>query len=202
MAFPIEALRGRHLSDLELHDAYFEPTSLFETRLHNCRFIHCRFERLEVSADTRVDATLQDCSCGSLLRLERDDQLFDPGQILSALQHYGFRVVSTQGAEVPTDEPEPDDEIVLLQRVLRMFLRGTQLNESFLRTKLGSRGTHFVDHVLPEELIRAGVLEEVGYKGAGTDRRYKIRVPMTAIQEALTKSRGDFAEFLAAISAR
>jgi hypothetical protein len=200
MTFPSDALRARKLTGLTVKGGYFEPTSLEGAELHACSFIRCRFERLEIGLNMRVSATLEDCECGSLLRLDRDDQLFDPAQIVQALAQYGFTVKPAKQLSLATDISEPDEETVLLERALRIFLRATQVNESVLRLKFGSRASDFADRVLPA-LLKAGVLEEIPYKGSGVERRFKVGVPMHRVQQALAASKGKFDSFLAEVSA-
>jgi hypothetical protein len=199
MGFPPEALRNLTLHGVVICDAYFQATSLAGTVLTGCHFIRCRFERLETSEDVQVEATLEDCEFGSLLRAERDDHLFEPGQVLAALRGYGFSVVAPRQEQLPLQAVESDEEILLLERVLRVFLRANHVNESVLRMKLGSRATYFLDEVLPT-LLRAGVLQSVPYKGSGSDRRFKVGVQMHRIQEALVRAGGSFERFVRAMN--
>jgi hypothetical protein len=115
------------------------------------------------------------------------------------LAQYGFTVQAAKQPVPAADISEPDEETVLLERALRIFLRATQVNESVLRLKFGSRASHFSDHVLPG-LLKAGVLEEIPYKGSGVERRFKVGVPMHRVQQALAASKGNFDAFLSEIS--
>jgi hypothetical protein len=92
--------------------------------------------------------------------------------------------------------PKPDEELWLIERVFRVFMRSTQVNESVFRMRLGVKANTFVDRILPD-LLRLGVLEQVQYLGAGSQRRFKSGVPMSRVQQALAECRGDYGRFLA-----
>ncbi len=201
MNFPADVLRGRQLRQVHIKDSYFQPTALERCRLERCRFLNCRFERLEIGRDAAIDAVLQDCEIGSLLRSDHDDQLYDPRLIKSSLASYGFAIVETEQPALPLDVREPDEDSRLLERVLRIFLRSNQVNESVIRMRLGVRANYFLESQL-SDLLRTGVLEIIPYRGSGEQRRFKLGVEMHRIQEALARSGGDFAAFLRSIERR
>lgn len=198
MNFPEDALRRRTLSGLTVREGYFQASSLAGATLRNCTFVNCRFERLELSPDCHIEAVLDRCDVGSVMRVDRDDQLFDPSQIKLALQQYGFTLRDDQQAPLPLQTREPDVELWLVERVIRIFLRANQVNEDVIRMKLGVRAGQFVDDVLPG-LVRVRVLEEIPYLGAGAQRRFRLRVPMQRLQDALTQCGGDYQRFLAIV---
>lgn len=195
MHFPSDSLKGLKLKQIEFVDCHFQPTSLAKTELSDCSFQGCRFERIEVEAGNAIKATLSNCQVDSLTRIDRDDQLFDPAQIRTALARYGFSVVD----DVPeTERPvaaEPDEETKTLERALRAFMRSTQVNESVFRLRLGVKANLFQDRILPD-LLQVGVLEPVPYLGSGVQHRYRMRVTMSAVEEALAASGGQYQVFL------
>ncbi len=196
LTFPADSLEGARLHDITFVDCYFHPSPLKGTQLRGCVFQRCRFERLELAGETDVQAVLDDCEIGALVR-EDDGQVFDPGQIASALAGLGFTFAERGQRELPLTSDEPNEELLLLQRALRVFMRSTQVNEAVLRMRLGVRkATAFLDGMLPD-LIRAGILQEVQYRGAGSGRRYGVAVGMHRIQEALAACEGDYGRFLA-----
>jgi hypothetical protein len=73
------------------------------------------------------------------------------------------------------------------------------VNEQVIRTKLGVKASQFIDEVLPR-LLAAGVLEEIPYQGHGTQRRFRLRVRMEQLHEALVKCGGDFQVFVGLVS--
>jgi hypothetical protein len=199
MIFPEDALRGRSLSRVVIRDSYFQTSSLAGTRLDACTFENCHFERLECAADTNVSSLLLGCDVSMLVRLDRDEQFFDPSQIRVQLTQVGFTVQGAEQENLPLNVAEPDDHLRLVERVLRVFLRANQVNEQVIRTKLGVKASQFIDEVLPR-LLAAGVLEEIPYQGHGTQRRFRLRVRMEQLHEALVKCGGDFQVFVGLVS--
>jgi hypothetical protein len=193
MAFPVESLRARKLDHLRVVQATFQATSLLETSLTRCHFTQCRFERLEVESPGKIEATMEACRIVSLFDVDSDAQLFDPRLIRLTLSECGFEFAEPEppASEMPTLE----DDLRLAERGLRTFSRATEANSSFMRMRLGNRGNRFVDKIVPE-LVRAGVLQRVHYHGSGVQERYRMAVPMSAIQEALANCGGSYAEFL------
>jgi hypothetical protein len=199
MSFPEDALRGRSLSDLAIRDSYFQATSLAGSRLTRCRFHNCRFERLEVHADTQVTVILQGCEIAMLVRVERDEQIFDPAQIRSLLARLGFEVQGLDQEKLPLDPAEHDEELWLVERVMRTFLRANQVNEDLIRAKLGVKAAQFFDDVLPR-LLKAGMLELIPYLGHGSQRRFRMRVQMQKLHDALAECGGNFERFLSLVA--
>ncbi len=197
MVFPEDALRGRTLSGLTIRDSYFQGSSLAGAELQDCCFQNCRFDRLELDADTRISSsTLDGCEVTVLARIERDEQFFDPSQINVSLSDSGFRVIGPDQEKTRTARPaEPDEQLRLVERMMRIFLRANQVNEDVIRTKLGVKATPFFDNILPR-LLKLGMLEEIRHRGAGNKRRFKLRIQMHKLHDALSKCGGNFERFL------
>ena len=70
-----------------------------------------------------------------------------------------------------------------------------QINDSVFRLRLGSRADYFFRKILPE-LLRNGILEEVGYVGQGRKRRFKLGTSFTRIEDALQNSRSTYENFI------
>ena len=126
----------------------------------------------------------------------RDEQLFDPVQIRAAMSQFGFVLTDASQTPLPIEPKEPDVELWLVERVMRIFLRANQVNEDVIRMKLGIKAPQFLDEVLPR-LLDAGMLEVIPYLGSGSQRRFKMRVHMQTFHDALAKCSGDFQKFLA-----
>ena len=202
MSFPPGALSGRRLTDVRVSGSYFHATSLTDTEFCRCTFVDCRFERLEIDGSEQVSHTSLDDSCRirTILRAgeENGDQvtIFGPEQIRSELVQAGFDVASDapqrQNADV---EYGSDDDLVLVQRFLRAFLRATALNELTIRQRLGQKASHFFKELLPQ-LKQAGVVQAVSYQGHGTQGRIRLVTSMTCIEDAMSASGGDFDKFV------
>ena len=201
MSFPAGALRERRLTNVTVSDSYFHATGLTDTRLCGCTFLNCHFERLEINGSERVSDTSFDDACrvDTVVHMgENDDQVtrFDPEQIGVELRQAGFQIPSAAPSK-PGAAPQhgSDDELVLVQRFLRAFLRATALNEGTIRQRLGVSANHFMKELLPR-LQQAGVVQEVPYQGGGHQRRMRLVAPMTRIEKAMRASRGDFDRFV------
>lgn len=199
MSFPEDSLRGRTLSRLTVGDSYFQSSSLQGTKLSGCVFRDCRFERLEIHEDTQISSVLEECSIATVVRAERDEQIFDPVQIRAALSKAGFKLTNSRQEALPLDGREPDEELWLVERVMRIFLRANQVNEDVIRMKLGVKASQFFDDVLPN-LLRVGMFEVIPYLGSGNQRRFKMRVHMQKLHDALADCGGEFKRFLELVS--
>jgi hypothetical protein len=186
LVFPAEALRSRRLESVKFVECHFLPTSLEESQMIGVTFTRCRLDRLEVFPSTHVEnVTLMDPTFGSLYDAQREETVFDPARIALLLREYGFTVrMSEEQTELEVSHLEPDRETVLAEHALRSFMRSTHVNELVLRQKLGTRANEFFDDVLPV-MIEREIIEEVQYKGAGRQRRFKLLVPMRNIEEAI-----------------
>ncbi len=205
MSFPDGALRQRRLRNFTVSGSYFHATSLANTELCNCKFLNCEFERLEIEGSEDVsESSLDDeCKVFSVVRVDGQDQhaQFDPEQIRRELRRAGFKIGSGATTEVdPTMEsPDPDDDLRLVQRFLRGFLRATALNELTIRRRLGVNANHFFNSLLPK-LIQTGVVKEVPFRGRGDQKRMRLCTPMTHIEKAMSTTGGDFDGFLQAFT--
>lgn len=202
MSFAAGALRERRLTNVTVSGSYFAATALTDTELCRCRFLNCHFERLEIDGSEKVSHTSFDDACrvDTAVRVgeDNDDQItrFDPEQIRGELLQAGFDVLSDEPTKQDADvEHGSDDDLVLVQRFLRGFLRATALNEGTIRQRLGVSANYFVKELLPR-LQQAGVVQGVPYKGGGTQHRMRLVAPMTRIEEAMRASGGEFDRFV------
>jgi len=199
MLFSTGALAGRTLFRVSFEGGHFQPTSISKSKLAEVEFKACEFERLEVDAGKQlVGCTFTGCRVESLLSTARDEQTFDPALISEWLRQSGARIGDDE-APAQQQVHAPDERTVLLGRFLRVFLRTTYVDEEYVRLRLGKGfASLFLDEVLPA-LLSSRVLEEVQWKGQGIQRRYRLLVPMSAVNQALERSRGSFDGFLLAI---
>lgn len=196
MNFPPDALTGKSFTKTTFNFCYFQPTSLVQTSLKDCAFQDCEFERLEIETEFDARKTrLVNCEVRSLVLLAEDEQLFDPSEILNRIRKFDFEVSSSFQATRAAKLDQPDEGIKLVERFLRIFLRTTHVTENVIRLKFGSSATTFLDNVLPE-LIDAGIVVEAQYLGSGSQRRFKLNVPMEQLQVALSGAEGRFKDFV------
>ena len=201
MSFPAGAMQERRLANVTVSGSYFHATALTGTRLCGCAFVNCHFERLEIDGSEQVSDTSFDDACrvDTVVRVgNNDDQItrFDPDQIRAELLQTGFYKPSDAPSK-PDAAPQHDndDDLVLVQRFLRAFLRANALNEGTIRQWLGVKANHFVNELLPQ-LQNAGVVQEVAYHGGGSQRRMRLVTPMARIEKAMRASHGEFHRFM------
>lgn len=203
MSFPDGMLRQRRLSNFTVSGSYFHATTLADAALRNCSFLNCKFERLEINDSARVlNSSLDnECNVFSIVRVNGEEQhaQYDPELIRRELLRTGFELVGGPSTEVepPVEQPDPDNDLRLVQRFLRGFLRATALNESTIRRRLGVNANYFSNSLLPK-LIQVGVVTEIQYQGHGDQRRMRLSAPMTRIEKAMSSTGGDFDSFVRA----
>ena len=200
LTFPVDALRDVKLRHIEFSDCFFQRSSTEHSFLEDCRFVRCRFERLELFASATIRNTLLDeCEVAAVGLGGHGLRMFDPEGKERQLKQFGFAIGGESASPEPAVVAAFDERSVLVERAFRLFLRNTHVNEEAFRARLGVRGTTFVDEVLPM-LVKAGVVDVVDYRGAGRQRRFRLAVPMKRIEEALRTSAADFEELLASLS--
>ena len=201
MSFPTGALERRRFKGLKVSGSYFHATSLAEAHLRDCAFLNCDFERIEIDGSETVSEVSLDeeCNVASAVRLDAGDQLalFDPAQIRHELRRVGFEIGCGKAADAEPPVQPLDDDLRLVQRFLRGFLRATAMNEATIRQRLGVNASPFFKSVLPR-LIQAGVVEKVHYQGHGDQRRLRLSVPMASIEQAMSGAGGRLDRFVEA----
>ena len=201
LAFGLDAIRNRKLSNLVFDNCYFAPTSLETTQLINCTFTKCKFSQLRVYSSTKfTGVTLNDCSVDTLRLTERDLDLWEPAVIRVHLERMGVGF-----GQLPSANPDDhsvaeavDPELHDLERLLRYFMRSTHVSESVILLKLGNRGQGFIDCTLPK-LLDIGILVEVENRGAGVQRRFKLDIPLHRVNAAISTAQGSYGAFLKAV---
>jgi hypothetical protein len=194
MTFTSQSLAGRRLAQCEFQRCYFFPTALNLTTLNDVTFVRCKFERLETKKATVNNVRFEECEVVCVAVGEPSEEVaYRPERIVELLRDIGIAVGgNTKSKAAPKIA---DEDLLLLERVLRAFLRSTQVSDGVIRIRLGGRSAHFLDEIIPD-LLRAGVFEEIPHHGGGTLRRFRLGVPMTRIEEILVKCSGEFQDFL------
>jgi hypothetical protein len=201
LVFPLNALTSTQLANVTFSQCRFEPTEVSGSVFSNVLFIECELERLDISFDDTLDgATLVDCRVAAVKVGIADSErnFYGPHEVAIELVTYGAVVRSAEGTPPASGVTRPDDRIEALEKFLRIFLRNTQVNEDTVKAKFGKYGPWFVDEMLPI-LLRENIVEGVKYQGKGVQSRFKLAIPMYAIQDALSASEGNFEEFLTSL---
>jgi hypothetical protein len=200
LAFPPDCLRHNSFCDVVFRNCYFHSTSLEGSQLTSCAFHACEFESLEIRgdvnlADTKIHAG---CQVHSVSYWDGEDEvsLFAPAQIESLLSRVGFTIIEHHEAAYSSEAKHSlDTDSKLFQRVLRTFQRSTTVGMSIFKLRLGQGFPHF-DKIMLPQLLAAGILEEIQNTGSGTDRRFRLAVPLEGLQEALAEVEGDYTSLL------
>jgi hypothetical protein len=202
MVFPLNAFVGRQLTNVAFSQCRFEPTEIAGAKFKDVSFKTCEFERIDIAdGDSLKGARFVECRVNALRRGGGDTErhFYGPHEIAAEMRDSEASVSTGEDFAAEASGLVRDPRIDAVEKFLRVFLRATQVNEDTVRAKFGKQSAWFVDDIVPT-LIRAKLVEQVEYRGKGVQARYKLAVPMYAIQDALAASDGDFDAFLAAMN--
>lgn len=202
VVFPLNALVGRELTNVAFSQCRFEPTEIAGAKFTDVSFKACEFERIDIAdGDSLKGATLVECRVNALRRGRGDTERHFYGPHEIAAEICASEASVSTGDDLPAEASvlARDPRIDAVEKFLRVFLRATQVNEDTIRSRFGKQSAWFVDDIVPT-LIRFRIVEQVEYRGRGVQARYKLAVPMYAIQDALAACEGDFDAFLAAMN--
>jgi uncharacterized protein YjbI with pentapeptide repeats len=195
MAFGVDALRDRKLSGITFSGCYFSSTSLELTELAECSFICSNFAQLRVFDSTKVTKTkFNDCKVDTLILADKHQEVWDPAEIQHQLELLG---VTFREPTVPhaVSVKELDPEIHDIEKLVRYFMRSTQITDNIVLIKLGGRGHIFIDQTMPK-LKKHGVIDELEHRGGGDKRIFRLGISLQKINKAIANSHGSFAQFL------
>lgn len=111
----------------------------------------------------------------------------------------GGRVSEVLGPEGTGEERGEDKRVRALERLLRVFMRSTQVDDEIVRLRLGKMLSPIFFSEVLDRLLQERVLETVPWKGRGIRDRYKLGIPMAEINAALEGGEGDFDSFIAEV---
>ncbi|WP_223642600.1 hypothetical protein [Corallococcus sp. EGB] len=195
--FPQDSFIKSHINQIDFRNCTFLGSSLRDAKIEDCHFTECEFERLDIDIGLVVKGTtLVSCRIHVIGHTGAETSIFSPVRIQQELERIGFTFPQAPLQQTSSTEVHDDDEeIILITRMLRLFLRATEVNEGVFRAKMGKSGGIFFDEILPA-CYRTGILQEVTYQGGGQQRRFRLGRRLSEIQDALTKSGGSFKQFL------
>jgi uncharacterized protein YjbI with pentapeptide repeats len=195
--FPADSLLGRQFHHIQFENCYFQPTSLADCMLDGCAFDGCTFERLELAASTNIaNTTLTACEVAAVYNLDNERRAFDPSAVAEQLRWAGFQITApSETLEIKVPPLELDELTSVTEKVIRMFLRATFINELPMRQNLGVRANMFFDRALPH-LSKSGVFEEIPYRGSGIQRRLRLAMSLDTVAALIERSGGSFDKFV------
>lgn len=201
-SFPPQALASRRLTQVEFIECYFQSTSLDHASFDHCRFARCEFECFDLSDETHVaDVFMEDCVFRSVVPVGTDSAVFAPNQITDSLARCGFTLTSVGGPSASDQTITPDEELTWVERVVRVFMRATGINENMLRHRFGAQSSAFFRDVLPQ-LESHRILVATPSTGSGNQRRYRLGVSLDSVNAALAQCGGSFQRFLELVDQR
>ncbi|MBO6522370.1 MAG: hypothetical protein JJ971_00965 [Balneolaceae bacterium] len=200
LIFPPNSLKNRAIKKVIFKKCLFQHTEIKNTTLTDCKFIGCKFDRLDFQSDYKmIGVQFENTEVNSIIT-EKESRVYNPSSIPSYLANKGISV--QVGDNVSTDklfDEIEDIQLTIIEKVFRAFLRSTFINENVLRVRLGSKAPQFFDEML-SDLIKRDVLQEVPYKGADTQKRYKLSIKLDQFEMALNDSNGSYNKFLEMIT--
>ena len=196
-AFPANALNGQRCGNVVFERCYFQKTSLIGSTLEDCVFDECEIDGVECDSSTVLrNVVLRDCRIVSFSPTSESLSEYVPERIVSSMRQRGFIVEQAEReADATTVPAEQDRKMQIMERVLRAFIRNTGVNENALRRKLGPQAVLFFDEMLPD-LTSRDVFEEVQFRGAGNQRRYRIRTSFDRVAGAIESCGGSYDRFI------
>jgi len=201
-SFPKDALASCSASNVLFRNCEFLDSEIGPSSLSNVEFRSCRFEALFVTSDTALSSTtFSKCSVRAIAAPGSAAPTYDPREVSLLLSQLSAKAggADSTTSEGPVHVVQLDDDLKATDRLLRRFLRATELNENVIRQATGPYANQFVRVVLPE-LIRHEVVREVPYLGSGQQRRFRLGMQLSVLSGAMRESGGSFDRFLSLAS--
>lgn len=195
LTFPVDSLSNRSLSGIRFVNCYFQATDLENSKIEGCTFENCRFDRLDISVSAQINnLRLNECEVASILPNGLESRVFAPDLIRSYLVKAGFIIDQTNSEQKEVFTIEPDENMQMVDKMLRCFLRSTTISDSILRMKLGVKANLFIKDIIP--LLLRNRIIMLSESGSGKDSHYRLDVPMREIDHAIAACGGVFETFL------
>ncbi|QEC66590.1 hypothetical protein FRZ67_04490 [Panacibacter ginsenosidivorans] len=200
-SFPSNSLVGVNLDQLSFTNSYFQITAISASVIKNCIFDSCTFDGIEIDSDhvEIKNVVIKNSEIFSVQNRTTDLSFYDPLHIEKELTEIGFIFPDIEDVQEQIDqvtqESVIDDDLEIVQKILRRFIRGSHLNDNVFKIRLGNKATYFIEKLLPV-LLNSGIIEEVEYIGSGQKRRFKLAMAFDKINQALKESKGGFENFV------
>lgn len=193
--FPIGAFLKIDIQNIRFENCYIQNTSLLGTNILDCMFVDCQFDRLEFDSTSYVkNVMFNNCVVSIVYDEQMDKGYYDSYSVNNFLRYRGITLNdnSTHTNCVVTE----DEDLILTEKALRRFIRSnTPINDDIFLMRLGKKGDYFIKNIV-KDLTSRGILEELPYRGQGHKKRFKLGVMYRDVENALSKSRGKYQDFL------
>lgn len=195
---PTNSFLTIELENITFEECHFQNTSLASSKITNCNFRRCQFDRIEMNHNTTFSSVkLIDCDISTVYDITKDKGFYEKHSIELFLKGKGITVekTKTEPEVVPIEEVD-DENLELTEKALRRYVRSnTPINDDIFKMRLGPKANHFFKEILPD-LLDHKILVEVEYQGSGQHRRFKLGVTFGQIETALTNSKGSYDNFI------
>lgn len=203
LTFGVDALFDCSLNFVAFDHCYFSQSRYESTLISNCSFTQCKFGQMQIYSSSRFEnVTFLECFVDSLKFVDTGLEVWEPLFIKTHLERIGISF----GGQVEISTMEDfsefsiDQEMILVEKILRYFTRSTHISESIIKMKLGDKGQTFIDNDLPT-LLTGKIIVEIENRGGNLQRRFKLGLPLHLINNALSSANGKFNVFLDACKA-
>jgi hypothetical protein len=198
LSFGVDCLRDRKLKGIEFKNCYFSQGSLEATSLDSCTFIGCSFGQIRLHKSTVLkDVGFNECDIESVRNETSNLEYWEPAAIKKILASLGCYFDAESNSIQDHSVEGMDDELLGVEKLLRYFMRSTHISESVIKIKLSDRSNNFIDQTLTK-LIELGVVMEIENQGRGHQRRFKLAIPLSKLNEYLAEAHGSYEKFLKA----
>lgn len=201
ISFEAEPLNSINISDVCFNECIFTALKISKIK-EKVMFNNCNIIKLEIdSSDKNNVQIIGSTAINSLYNILEDVVEYSPSMIRSILQSkYGFSFIRKENSLFEEIEVAQSDELIqLFEKIIRMFFNRIEINSDILKLKLGTaKYKIFWENIYPK--IKDIVLDEVPYRGGGTQKRIRIICRMEIIQKALETAEGDFEKLITFIS--
>lgn len=199
LSFGPSSIEGVFFTDITFTRCNFHSTGTASSSFTRCRFVECRFDRLDLSAEPvlRVsESVIQDCEFASIVPVGKENAVFDPHLFNPVLRMGGFTL---QDSKLPFDTMAlapsvQDEDYIIIEKLLKCFSTRTHITDLLVKTKFGKQSAYVLDEMIPR-LVHANVLYEDTYRGGGRQHLYKMSIGMLRMHEILEKSKGQASAF-------
>lgn len=199
LVFPAQALNGRRCHGVTFRRCEFGETEVGAGDLTGAKFENCTFAVLDLlAADALRGAAWKENTVRAVIPAESRVATYDPAIITALLE---AALASPNGSSLgrTVEVAEPDEALKHTERVIRRFIRSSEVNEGTIRQAAGTYANTFVKDVLPL-LEREEIFVRVKYQGSGQQSRYRLRPQLEVVSEALKSSAGSFERFIQLVS--
>jgi hypothetical protein len=200
ISFESEPFNKRDLANIIFNDCII--SSLIVSRIKDqLEFKNCKIIEIEIDIEENKNVLMsKNTEVNFIYNKDLEITEYSPILIKNYLENkLSFRYEESNLLfDEDTNKEISDEELIILERTMRIFYNRYNVNSDVINNKLGVKKNIFWDKIYP--VINGKIFGEVPYKGGGNQKRLRIICQMERIQNYLEKSKGDFQEFIKQIN--